>query len=185
MKIGILSDTHGDLKGFEDAMTIIGDADAIIHCGDILCAYRRGENIKPADLAKKISVLDHIHLVHGNGDDPDDEILLGHKLHSPDLILELDEYKIFATHSHHFSRMQMILRAQERGTNVLCYGHTHIKELDADDRMIVINPGSTSVPRDGCRSCAVIENHIAKIYNLDTGQMIAVLPVPRPMGPDL
>ncbi len=179
MRIGIISDTHGEPKGFEKAIKIIGDADAIIHCGDILCSYRYCEDVKPIELAQKISAQKNIFLAKGNGDNMEDEKFLQKNLNTPALILELGDYKIFATHGHQYSRMQMIMKAKEQGANILCCGHSHIKELDSDEEMIIINPGSTSLPRDGSSSCAVIEDHIAKIYHLETGELIAQLAVPK------
>jgi len=35
MRIGLLSDTHGDLDAFKQAYEIIKDTDLIIHSGDL------------------------------------------------------------------------------------------------------------------------------------------------------
>ena len=35
MKIGIISDTHGSLGGWEKSWEIIKNSDIIIHCGDL------------------------------------------------------------------------------------------------------------------------------------------------------
>ena len=43
------------------------------------------------------------------------------------------------------------------GADVLILGHTHVKELFIDDGLIVLNPGSTSIPKDGSHSVAIID----------------------------
>ncbi|MDM8129271.1 metallophosphoesterase family protein, partial [Paraclostridium benzoelyticum] len=43
------------------------------------------------------------------------------------------------------------------GADILILGHTHVKELFIDENLIVINPGSTSIPKDGSHSVAIID----------------------------
>lgn len=43
------------------------------------------------------------------------------------------------------------------GADVLILGHTHVKELFVDESLIVLNPGSTSIPKDGSHSVAIID----------------------------
>ncbi|MDO5096562.1 MAG: phosphodiesterase [Peptostreptococcaceae bacterium] len=180
MKIGFLSDTHGNASSFEKAMQLMHDADIIIHCGDVLPKYYgRLENDKEVqELAARIKKMDNIYLVKGNGDEKEHEEWLGHKFHSPALKLQFGDYRIFASHGHYYSRMALLLKAQEEDCNIVCYGHTHVKELDSDDKILVLNPGSVALPRDGSPSCAILENNIMSIFHLDTGELIAQLPIP-------
>ena len=43
------------------------------------------------------------------------------------------------------------------GANILILGHTHVKELSSDENLIILNPGSTSIPKDGTHSVATID----------------------------
>lgn len=179
MRIGILSDTHGNLHFFEKAMEIIGDAEYIIHCGDIFPDY--SGYAEPSDkekIAQRIRRLSNMILVKGNGDRPSHEKMMERELFSPYHLIPIGGYTFFITHGHNFSRMQMIWKAKELGANILCYGHSHVKELDTDGEIILLNPGSTALPRDNSHSCAVIENGHIFMYNIETKEMIASLDIP-------
>lgn len=179
MRIGIMSDTHGNLACFEQAMEIIGNADYIIHCGDVLPTYSRFIDEDPVNaLAQRIRSLKHIFIVRGNGDTAEHARLLGHELSSPYRLIEIGGYKFFVTHGHHYSSMQMIWKAKELGADIICYGHSHVKELDTDGEILILNPGSTSLPRDGSRSCAVIENGKVFVYGLDSKEILGQLTIP-------
>ncbi len=73
--------------------------------------------------------------------------------------------------------MSMLMRAKELNANILCYGHSHIKELDSDDEMAILNPGSTSLPRDGRASYALISDDRIRIFSLEDHSLIAELPL--------
>lgn len=175
MRIGVISDTHGSLHYFNKAMDFLGPCDYIIHCGDLLPPGSKAieGGYDPEALAKRVQSLDHLFLVEGNGDFYS-KTLTDCPFHK-ELFLELGDYKIFATHSHLFSRMSMLMRAEERGATILCYGHTHAKELDYYENLLILNPGSTTLPRDGSRSCAIIENHCVSIFDIDTKVKLAYL----------
>ncbi|MDO4712264.1 MAG: phosphodiesterase [Peptostreptococcaceae bacterium] len=179
MRIGILSDTHGDLVCFDQAMEIIGNADHIIHCGDVLPNYSRFGDADAIDaLAQKIRAIKNISIVRGNGDTKEHARSLGHDLSSPYLLTDIGPYRFFVTHGHHYSMMQMIWKAKELGADIVCFGHSHIKVLDSDGEILVLNPGSTSLPRDGSRSCAVLEDDAVSIYDLETKEILGHLSIP-------
>ena len=53
---------------------------------------------------------------------------------------------------------QMSAKARENNCSAVLFGHTHVPLLQADGELLVINPGSLSLPRRGSRSsCAVLE----------------------------
>ena len=52
MKIGIISDTHGDLVQVEKALKILEDCKYIIHCGDVL--YHGPRNDLPKMEAREV-----------------------------------------------------------------------------------------------------------------------------------
>ncbi len=176
MKIGIISDTHGNIPFTKAALDLIGDADHIIHCGDVLpCSSKYGDGFDPKGLANILAPLKNISYVRGNGDFFSQQLMPASIFHDH-LLLELGGYRIFATHSHLFrSRMSMLMKAMEAEANILCYGHTHSKELDFYDNLLVLNPGSVSLPRDGSNSCAIIEDGCIRIFDLVSGQSLADL----------
>ena len=81
---------------------------------------------------------------------------------------------------------EIIANAKNMGADFLILGHTHVKELSFDDTLIIINPGSTSIPKDGSRSVAIVEinpdedndhelNIDINFYDIDTGEIIEEL----------
>lgn len=62
---------------------------------------------------------------------------------------------ILYTHGHNFDVKYGIERlkdvAQQRGCDIVLYGHTHISNVVYDDGLYIVNPGSCSQPRDGSR----------------------------------
>ena len=51
--------------------------------------------------------------------------------------------------------------------SALLTGHTHIKRLELVDDVMYVNPGSTSIPKDGCASYAVYDNGTFALKTLD------------------
>ena len=53
---------------------------------------------------------------------------------------------------------QLIDQARENRCGAVLFGHTHVPLLQADGCLLVVNPGSISLPRQGSGpSCAVLE----------------------------
>ena len=50
-----------------------------------------------------------------------------------------------------------LIRLRVWGADILILGHTHVKELYLDENLVVLNPGSTSIPKDGTHSVAIID----------------------------
>ncbi len=51
MKIGVISDTHGDYKSWIKAWNFLKDSDIILHAGDVL--YHGPRNPIPEDMTLK------------------------------------------------------------------------------------------------------------------------------------
>ncbi len=131
MKIGIISDTHFTssdnchipewiLKAFEGV-------DMIVHAGDGECrkAFEIFRNIAP------------VYEVRGNCDRFAYDI--------PESIsIEIGGGKLTAAH-----RPEVARRASNEETKVLVYGHTHISLINQEQDLLVICPGSPTLPRAG------------------------------------
>ncbi len=61
MKIAVISDSHDNIWKLEEAIPILVQTDAVIHCGDIIAPFM----VKR--LAERLSEI-HIHIVWGNND---------------------------------------------------------------------------------------------------------------------
>ncbi len=134
MKIGIISDTHGNYNSVEDAVTIAQDMNMWLHCGDCV-----------PDAEYLQSLVDvPVHFVAGNCDWPMADTKY-------EKIIEVAGHKIFLTHGHNYGvryTQEYIMEAAEsQGADIAVYGHTHIVDI-MKGSVLVLNPGSASRPRD-------------------------------------
>lgn len=160
MKIGVMSDTHGSLLYFEKALDILSDCDVILHGGDVLYHGPRNDIPKgynPKEVIKKINTLNNIIISRGNCDADVDQMVIDHPIQSPYIISQFGETRIVMTHGYTTSKEDIIKSAKKMGADILVLGHTHVKELYCDENLIILNPGSTSIPKDGTHSIAIID----------------------------
>lgn len=175
MKIGVISDTHGSLHFFEKAMDILKDCDRIIHAGDVLYHGPRNDlpgGYDPKGLAEKINTLSNIYIARGNCDSDVDQMVINHPLQTPGVLIEFNQKKFFVLHGYTDSKLSMIYKAKEINADFLILGHTHVKELFKDESLIVLNPGSTSLPKDGTRSCAIIDSKKIELWDIETKSIL-------------
>ncbi|MBC6696446.1 phosphodiesterase [Terrisporobacter mayombei] len=160
MKIGVMSDTHGSLLYLEKALDVLSDCDILLHIGDVLYHGPRNdlpEGYNPKAVVEKINSLDNITIVKGNCDADVDQMVINHAIEGPFVHKKIDNISVLMYHGYTLSREEMMAQARELGVDILILGHTHIKELNVDKDLIVLNPGSTSIPKDGSHSVATIE----------------------------
>lgn len=135
MKILVVSDTHGINSGFIEAVEK-EQPDLIIHCGD-----GKGIEMKCQDVVKC-----PMHIVRGNSDEMPNNLPLEKEV-------EVEGYKIFLAHGHKhlvYAGTQWLIEAgRERGANIVMFGHTHIPHVEEVNGMLVMNPGSITMPRQG------------------------------------
>ena len=160
MKIGVLSDTHGSLFYFEKALECLSDCDVLLHAGDVL--YDGPRNDLPKDynrigLIAKLNELDNILIARGNCDADVDQMVINHPIQGPYVLSQFGEVRILVNHGYVNSKEETIKNAKSMGATILVLGHTHVKELFVDEDLIVLNPGSTAIPKDGSHSVATIE----------------------------
>jgi putative phosphoesterase len=134
VRIGVVSDSHGNLYTLDKTLSLMGDLDMIIHLGD---NYK--DIIKLNEKYKK-----RIEYVTGNNDYGREPVY--------DKVINVEDKRIFMTHGHKYSvyfdlfRLQM--KAQEENADVVLYGHTHMQLREDYNGIIYLNPGSTTFPRD-------------------------------------
>ncbi|MGL5963178.1 MAG: metallophosphoesterase family protein, partial [Fusobacteriaceae bacterium] len=74
-------------------------------------------------------------------------------------------HRIFATHGHHFNIEK--LPPLQKG-DILIHGHTHIPIIESKDGVIVMNPGSISLPKESSpHSYGIFKDNIFEIKNLE------------------
>jgi uncharacterized protein len=178
MIIGVISDTHGSLTAWRQAYeNFLQDTDFIIHCGDVLYHGPRNplpEGYDPKSLANDLNSLQkQLFIVRGNCDAEVDQLVLEYPLESPYAHVITPDLKILAHHGHHWS-VETIPVKVKQSYNIIISGHTHVPELKKIDRVIYLNPGSPSLPKnnDQTPTAAIINETELTIINIKTGAVI-------------
>jgi uncharacterized protein len=136
MKIGVISDTHGEIGILPQAVRILDgfDVGLIIHCGDV------GRGIVPL-------LEGHLtHFVAGNIDDVDQ---LREDISAPEHIfheqlgeLEVEGRRIAFLHGNDVKLLHHTIRSEH--WDLVCHGHTHDFSSNREGQTLVINPGALS-----------------------------------------
>lgn len=172
MKIGVISDTHGSVYYFDKAMEVLNDCEVIIHAGDILNHGPRNiipKGYEPKELFEKLNQTKNLIIAKGNCDSDVDQMVIDHPIQNSYVFSQFENKRIITTHGYIDSKEEMIKRAKSLRGDILIFGHTHVKELYFDDNLIVLNPGSTTIPKDKSHSVSIIEieNDSIKIDLID------------------
>lgn len=175
MKLGIISDTHGSLTYFNKALSYLNDCEYILHAGDVLYHGPRNplpDGYNPKELAVKINSLNNLIFASGNCDSDVDQMVINHPIQTPFVFSKLNDLNILICHGYRKSKEDTIKMAKDYNADILISGHTHVKELYKDGSLIVLNPGSTSLPKDGTHSIAIVEDNSIKLINIITGEIL-------------
>lgn len=141
-RIAVFSDTHNMFSRLPLALERIGKVDMLFHLGDYAID---GERIS-AELGDV-----PFFAVRGNNDVSSEW---------PRLRIErVEDVWIMLVHGDAYHNLyHLINTARENRCAAVLFGHTHVPLLQADGELLVINPGSLSIPRRGSKpSCAVLE----------------------------
>ncbi len=141
MRIGVISDSHGDIALMKKIVQAMGDIDIYIHLGDFV------------NDAKRVFKGKKFYFVKGNCDLTNDK---------EELVLELNGYKFLITHGHQFNIKfgynNIYYRALEWDADIVLFGHTHMPISIWYQGRLFFNPGSITYPRGGSKaSYGIIE----------------------------
>ncbi|MBR9804750.1 MAG: metallophosphoesterase family protein [Rubinisphaera brasiliensis] len=148
MRIGIVSDTHGNKSTTAVAVELLRQhkLERLLHCGDVC-----GSGIVRM-LAEWPT-----HYVAGNCDDLDllEQTVLetGQKWHGLRGEIELAGRRICLLHSHVTGALPDAIASGE--FDLVCYGHTHRYEKRTEGQTLVLNPGA--LHRASRHSFAVVD----------------------------
>lgn len=176
MAIGFISDTHGSLTNTLKALDILSDCEVIIHLGDVLNHGPRNtlpEGYDTIELTKVLKARDNIYYVKGNCDCDADMMVTGKDISNKLGIFKFEDLRIYAVHGHEESMDERFMAAKFYASDIVAFGHTHEKVLDVHEGVLILNPGSTSIPRDGIKSVAKIKDNKAMLLDLETGDILA------------
>lgn len=142
MRIGVVSDTHGNCDSIQKAVRAVGEVDLWLHAGDYNHDIRYFKKNTEAPI---IAVL-------GNCD--------WNKDAKPDEFVEIGGKKIWLTHGHQqkvkYGNQDLGWWGRHYGVDAVIYGHSHVKDITWQGDLLLFNPGSASLPRDGFPSCGLL-----------------------------
>jgi len=156
MIIGILSDTHDDVEGVQQALHALKKwkASLLIHCGDI------GPEVIP--YLKELPT----HFVIGNTDDAEQLRSRtwgsAHTYHEKFGHLEIEGICIAFMHGHDVKLLHHTIHSGH--WDLVCHGHTHVFSSKKEGRTLALNPGAIS--RTDCPSLAVVETPSLKVTRI-------------------
>lgn len=131
MKYLVISDTHGYINS---AINLIDDIkpDYCIHLGDMVADCEELEYIFPRQ--KFIFVKGNNDYFLKSADFPDERFF------------ELEGKNFFICHGHRYhvkGGLELLKKtARSKNAHIVLYGHTHVKKMEWDGEMLVMNPGS-------------------------------------------
>jgi putative phosphoesterase len=129
MVIGLISDTHGLLRG--TVHHALAGVDLILHAGDV-----GGQEI-----LDELHIIAPVQAVYGNTDRIDDPVL------SKELIIPLGGLTVHVSHGHELGSPTPAKLLAAYPQDILVYGHTHQHLVTRADDRLVVNPGAAGPRR--------------------------------------
>jgi uncharacterized protein len=147
MKIGVISDTHGEVGLTREALNLFDtlQVDLTLHCGDVGLEVMR------------LFAGRQVHFVAGNTDTLDN--LRGamidpkHTFHGQVGELEVAGCRVAFLHGHDVKLLRHTI--QSGRYQLVCHGHSHSFSSSTEGATLVLNPGALS--RTRFPSVAVVE----------------------------
>ena len=146
MKVIVTSDSHGNINVLKKIMEKEKDFDLFLDAGD--------SELDPKTIYPILSV-------KGNRD---------YLIDNNFLVKDLNGVRFYVTHGagYFFNIDYLVSNAETLGCNVAIFGHTHMPFLKIIDGVVVLNPGSVSLPRGGSRaSYALITYETKEDINIE------------------
>lgn len=189
MKLGVISDTHGDTSGWQAAMAgpVMG-ADLIIHAGDLLYHGPRNPMVAGYNPARLAELINHVPapviVARGNCDSEVDQLVLEYPIQSPYALVFAEGLRIMVNHGTEFGLQDPVPAiaevAEKYRVHVFISGHTHMPMLERAGGALLMNPGSPSLPKSRSGepqpTVGVIEDGVARVMTLD-GRVLMEAPV--------
>ena len=129
-KIAVVSDSHGNISNIAAFRKRIGQVDALWHLGD------------HADDAERIADALNCGFVAVRGNcDPFSSAPLTYTV-------QWHNKRILLLHGHTATgRLALLYAAKEANADAVLFGHSHIASIETVEGVLMVNPGSLSLPR--------------------------------------
>lgn len=176
MKFVIASDIHGNAEACDQLTERVLEfaPDRLLLLGDLL--YHGPRNVIPVgyDPRRAITALNAlaaefpVTAVRGNCDAEVDQMVLDFPIMADYAVVAADGALLVLTHGHLYDALAGEVPAECVGAAALLSGHTHVKVLRRlDNGLVLVNPGSVGIPKDGSASYATYEDGTFALRTLD------------------
>jgi len=138
MKVIVFSDSHGQTNELLEIISKYQDIDKIIHLGDLVKDAERLQYEYP-----DIEMI----CIAGNND--------WYSKEPTERLIELCGIKFLISHGDYYGvkngLVKITQRAKQLGAEAVLFGHTHVPFEGYEGDVLLINPGSISLPARGSR----------------------------------
>jgi len=149
MRVGIISDTHGQVESTRAAVRMFEslDVERVLHCGDV-----------GSPAVVEIFAPWPTDFVFGNSD-TEQRVLRSAILRASQAChgefgdLEIEGVRIALLHSHDRRLFSASIGSGRYAT--ICYGHTHVAAIERQGETLLVNPGA--IYRAQSRTVAILE----------------------------
>ena len=173
MKLFIASDIHGSAYYCRLLLERLKSegAESLLLLGDTL--YHGPRNALPRDYApmEVAGLLNALEVpvcsVRGNCDAEIDQTVLDFPIMADYSLLLAGRRRVFVTHGHLYTPEE---HPRLRKGDAFLFGHIHVPVCEGRDGVLVLNPGSVSIPKEQSpHSAMVYEDGLFRWLDLETG----------------
>lgn len=175
MKLFFASDLHGSLPATQKVLDCFekSGADQLILLGDLLYHGPRNplpEGYDPKAVAASLNqYASRLISVRGNCDAEVDQMMLNFPCLADYAIVYADGYRFYITHGHLFDSQHL---PPLNPGDIFVHGHFHIPMLEEKNGIIIVNPNSAALPKQGVAGYGLYENHQLGLYDLQTNEAV-------------
>ncbi len=173
MRLMIASDIHGSKYYAEKIIERFNaeKADKLVLLGDIYYHGPRNplpKDYAPMEVSKLLNAIkEKLIVIKGNCDSEVDQMISEFTFAESAMLL-VDDKKVMLTHGHKLNKDNL----QEGAYDVLAYGHFHVNFMERVKGVLVVNPGSVSLPKqESISGYVIIDNGLVSQYDID-GKLI-------------
>lgn len=176
MKLLFASDIHGSVSAVQKVIAAFekSQADKLVLLGDLLYHGPRNplpDNYNPKEVAAILNTYqDKIVAVRGNCDAEVDQMMLTFPCLADYALLLIDGHCFYITHGHLFDKDKL---PPLSSGDIFVHGHFHVAMLEKKDEIVVMNPNSCALPKQGVKGYGIYDHHHLYLCDLETDEIIS------------
>jgi putative phosphoesterase len=184
MRVGLVSDTHGDPVAWDRAISALGELDLILHAGDVLYHGIFNPITDTYEPRRLVDLLNAcaVPMLHarGNCDSEVDQLALDNHILSDFAFASAEGTRILVTHGHKHSEEELAKLAVKGHIHMVHRGHTHVPGLKVINGVGIFNAGSCALPKQEGEvpTVGLLEDGRLSVFDIDTGEKYAEWELP-------